>query len=131
MPADRPSAEVEAAVAEVLAAGRGALAAIGAARREGGGSPLGALAQARRIAERGEQRLARLREAAARRIRQQTEEVEAEIARLAAAAIDSPADEAAIAAAVAAVAAELGGAQTTVASHPHPLPRQGGRRADP
>jgi len=133
LPEDKPAAEVEAAIAEVLAAERDALAAIEAARREGEEILLGARAQARRIAERGEQRLACLREAAASRIRQQTEQVEAEIARLAAAAIDSPADEAAIAAAVAAVAAELGGAQTTVANHPHPhpQPRQGGRRTDP
>jgi hypothetical protein len=98
LPEDKPAEEVEAAIAEVLAAERDALAAIEAARREGEGILLGARTQARRIAERGEQRLARLREAAARRIRQQTEQVEAEIARLAAAAIDSPADEAAIAA---------------------------------
>ncbi len=151
MPEDKPAEEVEAAIAEVLAAERDALAAIEAARREGEEILLGARTLARRIAERGEQRLARLREAAARRIRQQTELVEAEIARLAAAAIGSPADEAGIAAAVAAVAAEMSRAQTTPASRapqehyiraaspalqgaaaatPHPLPREGGRSED-
>lgn len=111
MPEDTPVPEVEAAIAQVLAAEREALAAIEAARAEGGDILLQARAEARRIAGRGEQRLSRLREAVARRERAQADRIEAEIARLAAAPIESPADEAAVAAAVAAIAAALIGTE--------------------
>lgn len=111
MPQNMPVPEVEAAIAQVLAAEREALAAVEAARAEGGEILLQAHVEARRIAERGERRLGRLRAAVTRRVREEAERIEDEIVRLAAAPVETPADEAAVAAAVAAVAAALIGTE--------------------